>query len=66
VSAAEDEGESTILGGEGNGPWAVFGRGLDSVPEAFLFFFLFLSLFFSVFFCENFKKHQNNSKKFEF
>jgi hypothetical protein len=48
VSAAEDEGEGNDSGGEGNGPWAAFGRGLDSVPEAFYFFpifFLFSFLF---------------------
>jgi hypothetical protein len=55
-----------VQDGEGNGPWAIFGRGLDSVPRALLVFFLFLSLFFSVFFCEHFKKHQNDFKQFDF
>jgi hypothetical protein len=46
MSAAEDKGEGNDLGGEGNGPWAAFGRGPDSVPGAFFpIFFLFSFLF---------------------
>jgi hypothetical protein len=47
----ERERESVTVRERGrNGPWAAFGRGLDSVPEALLLFSYFLSLFFSVFF----------------
>jgi hypothetical protein len=47
----ERERESVTVRERGrNGPWAAFGRGPDSVPEALLLFSYFLSLFFSVFF----------------
>jgi hypothetical protein len=35
----EEKEYITVWEGEGNGPWAVFGHGLDSVPGALLFFF---------------------------
>jgi hypothetical protein len=51
ASATERERESVTVWERGrNGPWAAFGRGPNSIPEALLLFSYFLSLFFSVFF----------------
>jgi hypothetical protein len=55
VSATEEEGEGNDSEREGNGPWAVFGCGLESVPGAlssFSFSFLFSFLFLFVNFCK--------------
>jgi hypothetical protein len=45
-----EEGKGNASGGEENGPWAAFGRRLDSVPGAFYSFSYFLSLFLFWFF----------------
>jgi hypothetical protein len=49
MSATEKEGKGTVSGGEGDGPWAIFGTQAKVMPAAlfsysnsFLFSFMFL------------------------
>jgi hypothetical protein len=48
VSATDEEGKGTVSGGEGDGPWAIFGTQAEVMPAALFFFsdsFLFSLLF---------------------
>jgi hypothetical protein len=52
VSATDKVGKGTISGGEGDGPWAVFGTQAEVMPTA-LFFFSYSFLFSFLFLFEN-------------